>query len=143
MAELWVCQSAGEAAAPLPIDAPRPVPGRGALPASLPACQPGCLAGWLISQQPSSACLLPSTSSLTLVFFILELHTAFLSNQLLHFLTPLCLSSGYYIRTLLRRTRKSPLSSLRCLRYVEDGNLHVAKYHIPTNLTTGKNHDTQ
>ena len=140
MAKLWVCQSAGEAAAPLPIDAPRPVvPGRGALPASLAAW----LAGWLISQQPSSAYLLSSTSSLTLVFFILELHSAFLSNQLFHFLTPLCLPSGYYIRTLLGRPRKSSLSSLQYLCYVEDGNLHVAKYHIPTNLTTGKKHDTQ
>jgi hypothetical protein len=95
------------------------------------ACQPGCLAGWLagglISQQPSSAYLLSSTSSLTLVFFILELHTAFLSNQLFHFLTTLCLSSGYYIRTLLGRTRKSSLSSLQYCYYVEDGNLHVAK----------------
>lgn len=139
MAKLWVCQSGGEAAVPLPIDVPRPVPGRGALPASLVAW----LAGWLISQQPSSAYLLSSTSSLTLVFFILELHTAFLSNQLFYFLTPLCLSSGYYIRTLLGRQRKSSLSSLQYLRYVENGNLYVAKYHIPTNLTIGKNHDTQ
>jgi len=139
VAKLWVCQSAGEAAAPLPIDAPRPVPGRGALPASLAAW----LAGWLISQQPSSAYLLSSTSSLTLVFFMLELYTAFLSNQLFHFLTTLCLSSRYYIRSLLGRTRKSSLSLLQYLGYVEDGNPHVAKYHIPTNLTVGKNHDTQ
>jgi hypothetical protein len=75
-------------------------------------CLPAWLPGWLISQQPSSAYLLSSTSSLTLVFFILELHTAFRSNQLLHFLTPSCLSSRYYIRRLLGRPRKSSLSSL-------------------------------
>ena len=75
------------------------------------ACQPASLAawlaGWLISQQPSSAYLLSSTSSLLFtVVFVLELHTAFLSNQLFHFLTPLSRSSGYYIRTLLGRSTK-------------------------------------
>jgi hypothetical protein len=140
VAKLWVCQSAGEAAAPLPIDAPRPVsPWAGCL-----ACQPGCLAGWLAHFPTSVFGLLTVLDEFPhFSLFILELHTAFLSNQLFYFLTLLCLSSGYYIKTLLGRQRKSSLSSLQYLRYVENVNLHVAKYHIPTNLTIGKNHDAQ